>query len=52
MSSAPAVELVSLIKRYRHTVAVDGLTLTAARGEVTSVLGPNGAGQTTTIEIC
>ena len=52
MSSVPAVELVSLVKRYRHTVAVDGLTLTAARGEVTSILGPNGAGKTTTIEIC
>jgi len=52
VSSVPAVELVSLIKRYRHTVAVDGLTLTAARGEVTSILGPNGAGKTTTIEIC
>ena len=43
---------MSLVKQYRHTVAVDGLTLTAARGEVTSLLGPNGAGKTNTIEIC
>lgn len=52
VSSVPAVEIASLVKRYRHAVAVDGLTLTAARGEVTSILGPNGAGKTTTIEIC
>jgi ABC-2 type transport system ATP-binding protein len=52
VSSVPAVEIASLVKRYRHAVAVDGLTLTAARGEVTSILGPNAAGKTTTIEIC
>jgi len=52
VSSVPAVELASLVKRYRHAVAVDGLTLSAAPGEVTSILGPNGAGKTTTIEIC
>jgi ABC-2 type transport system ATP-binding protein len=52
VSSVPAVEIASLVKRYRHAVAVDGLTLTAARGEVTSILGPNGAGKTTTVEIC
>ncbi len=52
MSTAPAVEVARLVKRYRHALAVDGLTLTAARGEVTSILGPNGAGKTSTIEIC
>jgi ABC-2 type transport system ATP-binding protein len=52
VNSAPAVEIRSLVKRYRHALAVDGLTLSAARGEVTSILGPNGAGKTTTIEIC
>jgi ABC-2 type transport system ATP-binding protein len=52
VSSVGAVEIASLVKRYRHAAAVDGLTLTAARGEVTSILGPNGAGKTTTIEIC
>ncbi len=52
VSTAPAVEVASLVKRYRHALAVDGLTLTAARGEVTSILGPNGAGKTSTIEIC
>jgi ABC-2 type transport system ATP-binding protein len=50
--SIPAVEISGLVKRYGTATAVDGLTLTAARGEVTAILGPNGAGKTTTIEIC
>ncbi len=48
----PAVEIGALVKRYGQTTAVDGLTLSAARGEVTGILGPNGAGKTTTVEIC
>src|SRR5690242_4267494 len=48
----PAVEIGRLVKRYGHTTAVDGLTLSAAPGVVTGILGPNGAGKTTTIEIC
>jgi len=48
----PAVEIGRLVKRYGQTTAVDGLTLSAARGEVTGILGPNGAGKTTTVEIC
>ncbi|MFV2175057.1 ABC transporter ATP-binding protein [Actinomadura sp. LOL_016] len=47
-----AVELESLVKRYGAATAVDGLSLRAARGEVTALLGPNGAGKTTAIEIC
>ena len=47
-----AVEVVHLVKRYGHTLALDGLTFTAARGEVTALLGPNGAGKTTALEIC
>jgi ABC-2 type transport system ATP-binding protein len=34
------------------TTAVDGLSFTAAAGEITLVLGPNGAGKTSTVEIC
>ena len=48
----PAVEISRLVKRYGQTTAVDGLTLSAARGAVTGILGPNGAGKTTAIEIC
>jgi ABC-2 type transport system ATP-binding protein len=41
-----------MVKRYGPATAVDGLSLTAASGEVTAILGPNGAGKTTTIEVC
>jgi ABC-2 type transport system ATP-binding protein len=33
-------------------VAVEGVSFSAAAGEVTTVLGPNGAGKTSTIEVC
>jgi ABC-2 type transport system ATP-binding protein len=52
VSTAPAVEITGMVKRYGDLTAVDGLTLTAWRGHVTSILGPNGAGKTTTIEVC
>jgi len=52
VSKLPGVEVSSLVKRYGPATAVDGLTLTAAAGEVTAILGPNGAGKTTTVEIC
>ncbi len=38
-------------KRYRGTVAVDGLTFTVRAGEVTGFVGPNGAGKSTTMRI-
>jgi hypothetical protein len=44
-----AVRARGLSKRYGTTVALDGLDLTVARGEVYGCLGPNGAGRTTTI---
>src|SRR6476660_9889581 len=37
---------------YGATTAVDGLSLTVARGSITAVLGPNAAGKTTTLETC
>jgi ABC-2 type transport system ATP-binding protein len=50
--SAPAVEVVDLVKRYGDKTAVDGLCVTVASGQITAVLGPNGAGKTTTVETC
>ncbi|PFG33394.1 ABC transporter ATP-binding protein [Sanguibacter antarcticus] len=50
--TAPAVEIVGLVKRYDDHEIVRSLDLVAARGQVTAVLGPNGAGKTTTIECC
>ncbi len=45
-----AVEVVDLVKRYGATTAVDGVSLTVPTGSVTAILGPNGAGNTTTVE--
>ena len=47
----PVIEVAGLIKRYGRTIALDGLDLEVARGEVHGFLGPNGAGKTTTIRI-
>jgi ABC-2 type transport system ATP-binding protein len=52
VSTAPAVEVVDLVKRYGGTVAVQGLSAVFGAGEITAVLGPNGAGKTTTVETC
>jgi ABC-2 type transport system ATP-binding protein len=47
-----AVVVDSLVVRYGGITAVDGVSFSAAAGEVTAVLGPNGAGKTSTIEVC
>ncbi|OII64979.1 ABC transporter [Streptomyces sp. CC53] len=47
----PAVALDSVRKHYGPVKAVDGVSLTVARGEFFGLLGPNGAGKTTLIEI-
>ena len=43
-----AIEVSGLHKSFGKTVALDGLDLTVATGEVHGFLGPNGAGKTTT----
>jgi ABC-2 type transport system ATP-binding protein len=45
------IEVAGLRKTFGTTVALDGLDLTVAAGEVHGFLGPNGAGKTTTIRI-
>ena len=50
-STAAAIEIVGLEKRYGSTLAVDDLSLSVAPGEVFGLLGPNGAGKTTTVEV-
>jgi ABC-2 type transport system ATP-binding protein len=41
----------NLTKRFKDILAVDGLTLEVAQGEVFGFLGPNGAGKTTTMRM-
>jgi ABC-2 type transport system ATP-binding protein len=48
--TSDAVEVDGLTVRYGHHVAVDGLSFSAARGQVVALLGPNGAGKTSTVE--
>lgn len=46
-----AIEIRALTKKYKDTVAVNGLTLSIGEGELFSLLGVNGAGKTTTIKM-
>lgn len=46
-----AIELKQIGKRYKDTVALDGLSMQVPRGKVYGFLGRNGAGKTTTIRI-
>ena len=47
----PAIELAGLRKVFGGIAAVDGLTLSVARGRFFGFLGPNGAGKSTTIKM-
>lgn len=47
-----ALDVRSLTIRYGDTLAVDSVSFVARHGEVTAVLGRNGAGKTSTIEAC
>ncbi len=44
-----AIEVAQLVKVYKTTRAVDGVSFRIARGSITGLLGGNGAGKTTTI---
>ena len=50
-SAAPIIVVQDLRKRYGDIQAVDGVTFSVGKGEVFALLGPNGSGKTTTIEI-
>ena len=40
-----------LTKRFRHTVAVDGVDLQVSAGSIYALTGPNGAGKTTLLKL-
>jgi ABC-2 type transport system ATP-binding protein len=45
------IEVTRLRKRYGDTLALNGMTFTAAPGLVTGFAGPNGAGKSTTMRV-
>jgi drug efflux transport system ATP-binding protein len=51
VSTAPAVSVERLTRRFGSFTAVDQVTFDVGRGEVFGFLGPNGAGKTTTIKM-
>jgi ABC-2 type transport system ATP-binding protein len=49
--NASAVLCEGLHKRFKNTMALDGLNLTVPEGAIHGLLGPNGAGKTTVVRV-
>src|SRR5690242_8386801 len=49
--TAPAVQVVNLWKRYGAVEAVRGVSLDVSKGEIFGLIGPDGAGKTSTFQI-
>jgi len=47
--SDKVVQVEKLSKKYKDTLAVNGISFSLSKGEVFAFLGPNGAGKTTTV---
>ena len=50
-STAPAIELDAVERRYGERVALAGVSLTLEHGATLAVLGPNGAGKSTLLRV-
>jgi len=51
MTDDLVIEINNLTKRFKKITAVDGLDLSVRKGEIFGLLGPDGAGKTTTIRM-
>ncbi len=51
MANEYIIETYNLTKRFKNVTAVDGLNLAVRRGEIFGLVGPDGAGKTTTIRM-
>jgi ABC-2 type transport system ATP-binding protein len=51
VTTAPAIEVHGITKRFGDVCALDSVELTAAQGQVLGLLGPNGAGKTTLVRV-
>lgn len=49
--AVPAIAMIGLSKAFGSIMAVENLTLTVRQGEIFGLLGPNGSGKTTTINM-
>ena len=50
-SSVAAFELTDVVKRYGARTVLDGIRLTVGPGQLVALLGPNGVGKTTLVEM-
>ena len=50
-TAASAIRLAGVTKRYGDVIAVNGLTFDVRAGEMFGLIGPDGAGKTTTIRL-
>ncbi len=51
VGSELVIETTHLVKRFKNVAAVNGLDLRVDKGEIFGLLGPDGAGKTTTIRM-
>ncbi len=50
-SRSADLEVEGLVKRFGEVVALDGVSLGIASGELLTILGPSGSGKTTLLKV-